>query len=51
MLDVLGTNKKADKLARDKGLIPSFETARMYTKSDPLKLADYIFGITSFELG
>jgi GNAT superfamily N-acetyltransferase len=51
MLDVLGANHKAYELAKSRGLLPDFQTERMYTKSDPLKLSDHIFGITSFELG
>ena len=50
-LDVPSINRHAVALARDLGLTPVFETARMYTgKIPPLRL-ERVFGITSFELG
>jgi GNAT superfamily N-acetyltransferase len=50
-LDVPSINRDAVALARDLGLSPVFETARMYTgKTPPLRL-ERVFGVTSFELG
>jgi len=50
-LDVPGINREATALARDFGLAPVFETARMYTGAiRPLRL-DRVFGVTTFELG
>jgi len=50
-LDVPGINRDAVSLAQDLGLVPVFETARMYTGAiRPLRL-ERIFGVTSFELG
>ena len=42
---------RASALARDLGLEPVFETARMYRGPDPDLRLDRVFGITSFELG
>lgn len=50
-LDVPGINREAIALARDFGLAPVFETARMYTGAIPPLRLDRVFGVTSFELG
>jgi hypothetical protein len=50
-LDVPEPNAAANTLAREAGMSPAFETARMYAGTAPdLPLAQ-IYGITSFELG
>jgi hypothetical protein len=50
-LDVPSVNGKAIALAREHGLAPVFETARMYTGPiSPVRL-ERVFGVTSFELG
>jgi GNAT superfamily N-acetyltransferase len=50
-LDVPSINPQAVALAKDAGLAPVFETARMYTAPvQPLQL-DRVFGVTTFELG
>ncbi len=38
-------------LAQDFGLVPVFETARMYTGPIPPLRLERIFGVTTFELG
>jgi hypothetical protein len=38
-------------LARDLGLAPAFETARMYTGPIPPLRLERVFGVTTFELG
>jgi hypothetical protein len=50
-IDVPDRNKAAVGLAEQMGLKPAFETARMYTGTDPA--VDYagLFGVTSLELG
>jgi len=50
-LDVPAINPDAVALARDLGLLPVFETARMYTGAIPSLRLDRVFGVTSFELG
>jgi GNAT superfamily N-acetyltransferase len=50
-LDVPDVNLDAMALARDLGLQPVFETARMYTGPAPAIALDKIFGVSSFELG
>jgi Acetyltransferase (GNAT) domain len=50
-LDVPQPNAQAIALARDLGLRPTFETARMYRGPEPALEVDRIFGITTFELG
>ena len=50
-LDVPGINRDAVALAQDLGLVPVFETARMYTGAIPPLRLERIFGVTSFELG
>jgi len=50
-LDVPSRNKDAVAMAKEHGLEPVFETARMYTGPiKPLRL-DRVFGVTTFELG
>jgi GNAT superfamily N-acetyltransferase len=50
-LDVPSINREAIALARDFGLAPVFDTARMYTAAIPPLRLERVFGITSFELG
>ena len=50
-LDVPVPNTEGIALARDLGLEPVFETARMYRGPEPSLRLDHVFGITSFELG
>jgi hypothetical protein len=50
-LDVPGINREATALARDFGLAPVFETARMYTGAIPPLRLERVFGVTTFELG
>jgi hypothetical protein len=50
-LDVPSVNREAVMLAQDLGLVPVFETARMYTGAMPLLRLDRVFGVTTFELG
>jgi len=50
-LDVPETNPAAVALARDLGLAPVFETARMYKGVTPDLDLSKVFGITTFELG
>ena len=50
-LDVPGINRDAVALAQDLGLVPVFETARMYTGAIPPLRLDRVFGVTTFELG
>lgn len=50
-LDVPEGNASAVALARDLGLAPVFETARMYRGAAPRLAVDLIYGVTSFELG
>ena len=50
-LDVPGINGEAAALARDFGLAPVFETARMYTGAIPPLRLERVFGVTTFELG
>ena len=50
-LDVPEPNAQAVALARDWGMTPSFETARMYTGPAPDVDMAGMFGVTSFELG
>jgi hypothetical protein len=50
-LDVPAINPDALALARDLGLAPVFETARMYTGAIPSLRLDRVFGVTTFELG
>ena len=49
--DVPEPNAAAVGLARDLGLTPVFETARMYRGPAPLLDLDVLYGVTSFELG
>ena len=51
-LDVPSINRDAVALAKDLGLAPVFETARMYTGAiPPLLRLERVFGVTTFELG
>ena len=50
-LDVPGINRDAIALAKDFGLAPVFETARMYTGAIPPLRLERVFGVTTFELG
>lgn len=50
-LDVPETNRQAITMAESAGLVPVFETARMYRGSAPDLPWTRIFGVTSFELG
>jgi hypothetical protein len=50
-LDVPEPHGGAVALAQGFGLVPVFETARMFTGPAPPLRTDRIFGITSFELG
>jgi len=50
-LDVPEPNAAAAALAREAGMAPVFETARMYTGPPPAIPLERVFGITSFELG
>jgi hypothetical protein len=50
-LDVPAANPQAVALARDLGLAPVFETARMYTAPIPPLRLERVFGVTTFELG
>jgi GNAT superfamily N-acetyltransferase len=50
-LDVPSVNAPAVALAKDWGLAPVFETARMYTAPIPPLRLDRVFGVTTFELG
>ncbi|GAB5518398.1 MAG: GNAT family N-acetyltransferase [Rhodothermales bacterium] len=50
-LDVPEKNPAAVQLAEKYGMHPVFETARMYTGSEPTIPMDRLFGVTSFEIG
>jgi GNAT superfamily N-acetyltransferase len=50
-LDVPSVNRDAGALAKDLGLAPVFETARMYTGAIPPLRLERVFGVTTFELG
>jgi GNAT superfamily N-acetyltransferase len=50
-LDVPSINRETIALARDFGLAPVFDTARMYTAAIPPLRLERVFGVTSFELG
>ena len=50
-LDVPEPNAAAITMARDAGMAPAFETARMYAGPAPKLPVEQIYGITSFELG
>jgi len=50
-LDTLEVNQAAVQLAEDHGMHKVFETARMYTKSQPDIEINKVFGVTTFELG
>lgn len=50
-VDVPGVNERAGEWAREAGLTPTFEIARMYTGPPPECDRAGLFGITSLELG
>ena len=50
-LDLPETNGDAVTMAREAGMTPAFETARMYAGEAPILPLHDIYGITSFELG
>ena len=50
-LDIPENNPQARELVNRYSLQKSFETARMYLKSEPNIMMEHIYGITSFELG
>ena len=50
-LDVPEPNGAGIALAHERGLMPVFETARMYRGGEPQLPLDRVFGVTSFELG
>lgn len=50
-LDVPEPNEAAMRIGRDLGLTAVFETARMYTGSDPDIRLENIYGVSSLELG
>lgn len=50
-LDVPETNRHAMEIARERGMVPAFETARMYRGEAPPVAIGKVFGITTFELG
>jgi GNAT superfamily N-acetyltransferase len=49
-IDVPETNQQAMRIVRSLGMLPTFETARMYRGSWEIPM-DKIFGVTSLELG
>ena len=50
-LDVPRPNAEALALTERHGMVPVFETARMYTGGDPGVPVERVFGVTTFELG
>ncbi|MFJ4835378.1 GNAT family N-acetyltransferase [Streptomyces sp. NPDC088747] len=50
-IDVPGTNAAAVALAEEFGLVPSFDTARMYTGPVRPFPVERVFGVTTLELG
>jgi hypothetical protein len=50
-LDTPEANPAAIELAKQHGMEPVFETARMYTKDPPAGRIGQCFGVTTFELG
>ncbi|HWX49870.1 MAG TPA: GNAT family N-acetyltransferase [Roseomonas sp.] len=50
-LDLPESNPAAVTLAREAGMTPAFETARMYAGPTPALRRERIFGVASFELG
>ncbi|MGD9571770.1 MAG: GNAT family N-acetyltransferase [Thermoleophilia bacterium] len=51
VLDVPDANPAAVALARDRGMVPVFECARMYLGPAPAIPLHEVFGVTTFELG
>jgi len=50
-LDVPEVNPAALDLAERHGMRKVFETARMYTQTEPKLALERLFGVTTFELG
>ena len=50
-IDVPSVNRKAVTFAQRLGLVPVFETARMYTGAIPPLQLEKVYGVTTFELG
>lgn len=50
-IDMPGANPAAARLARERGLEPTFETARMYTGPVRPVAWERVFGVTTLELG
>lgn len=50
-LDVPRPNAEALALVERHGMVPVFETARMYTRGDPGVPIGRVYGVTTFELG
>ncbi len=50
-LDVPEPNTAANRAAQERGMVPVFETARMYAGPGPELSLDRVWGITTFELG
>lgn len=51
-LDIPVPNEGAVALVKDRGMVPVFYTARLYTRPEPVPLPIHeIFGVTTFELG
>jgi hypothetical protein len=48
---VPSVNRKAVTFAQRLGLVPVFETARMYTGAIPPMQLERVYGVTTFELG
>jgi hypothetical protein len=51
LLDIPEPNHQALEIAENSGMLPVFETARMYMEKSPKMSLDKIFGITSFAFG
>jgi hypothetical protein len=50
-LDVPEVNRAAVSLAERAGMMPAFETARMYNRGEPSLKLEKVYGVTTFELG
>jgi ribosomal protein S18 acetylase RimI-like enzyme len=50
-LDVPEVNGTAVSLAERAGMMPAFETARMYNRGEPSLKLEKVYGVTTFELG
>ncbi len=51
VLDIAEPNQQAMELVRQYGMKEVFATARMYTGPAPQVRLDWIYGVTTFELG